>query len=599
MKKIVNIIYLIVLQVFILFCAFCMFETSDSNITKLGTIKIDIIIINLSILFLLVSFFIAIGIKETISNFIFLTLSLLLSIINYYTIRFHGMPLTFAELRNAKTAFNVIGNYKFECSSSLILILKFYLVALFCTFFLLKRKYNTLLYFHLSKKNRLIKWLCFGSMLILLMCLFMFPTKYNKMFEVKWSWREKYTVYGYCPCTISSFIHSFHIADKPKGYSSEVVKQILNNTKENKDETKEEKPDIILILNETFFDLNQVTNLESDIDPLGNFSISENRVKGYAVVPCIGGGTNSSEYEMLTSNLLEMMGNITPFNVLNMKDANSIVDFLKNKGYATLAAHPNYGSNYSRTNGYAGLGFEKIHFIQDFHMEYYGDRKSFDTDSAAYNDLNQWYSSMSDGPRFLYLLTMQNHGAWNVNQAKYDLVHVKNNFSKNQNQVNEYLSCISLSDMALDNLFEYYKKINRKVIICMIGDHAPSFVTEVTDNNFTNEEIEVRQRSVPFVIWSNYGIESENLGTISMVYVVPILLEKAKIILSPYYQYLLDLKNKIPILTSYGVYLDNDFEHFEYDSSSQYSEQIAGYQFLEYNRVFDTRNHIDEINFSK
>lgn len=39
-----------------------------------------------------------------------------------------------------------------------------------------------------------------------------------------------------------------------------------------------------------------------------------NSIYGHTISPHVGGGTNSSEYEMLSSNSLMLMPSITPFN---------------------------------------------------------------------------------------------------------------------------------------------------------------------------------------------------------------------------------------------------------------------------------------------
>lgn len=89
----------------------------------------------------------------------------------------------------------------------------------------------------------------------------------------------------------------------------------------------------------------------------------------------MGGGTNSSEYEMLSSNSLMLMPSITPFNWLNLHKANSLVSNLKDLGYATLAAHPYTNSNYRRDSAWLTLGFDETHFQDDFPTkETYGSR---------------------------------------------------------------------------------------------------------------------------------------------------------------------------------------------------------------------------------
>ena len=52
----------------------------------------------------------------------------------------------------------------------------------------------------------------------------------------------------------------------------------------------EKTPDIILILNESFYDLSLITEIEVDVPYLENISSMENTIKGYAVIVIGGSG---------------------------------------------------------------------------------------------------------------------------------------------------------------------------------------------------------------------------------------------------------------------------------------------------------------------
>src|SRR5699024_8933711 len=124
--------------------------------------------------------------------------------------------------------------------------------------------------------------------------------------------------------------------------------------------------DIVLILSESFYDFDLVTDLQADTDVRPVTENLQNAVLGHTVSPHVGGGTNSSEYEMLSSNSLMLMPSITPFNWLNLYGANSLVSYTKDLGYATLAAHPYTNSNYRRDSAWRALGFDETHFEGDF-----------------------------------------------------------------------------------------------------------------------------------------------------------------------------------------------------------------------------------------
>ena len=75
-----------------------------------------------------------------------------------------------------------------------------------------------------------------------------------------------------------------------------------------------------------------------------------------------------------------------------------------------------------------------------------------------------------------------------------------------------------------------------------------------------------------------------------MIYVAPLLLRVADIPLSGYYQYLLDIKEQVPIITTYGRYFDRERNCFSIGEGA-YKELVSEYFQVEYsNIVNDVRN---------
>lgn len=352
-------------------------------------------------------------------------------------------------------------------------------------------------------------------------------------------------------------------------------------------------PDILLILNESFYDVGQITDIKTDIPYLNHVSSIENTLTGYAITPSIGGGTNSSEYELLTSNSLQLMPGITPFNTLDLYNATSIVSHLDSLGYSSIASHPQDSSNYSRAQGYPALGFDSSFFISDFNnVEFYHDRNWYETDESIYKNMIKWYEDTAEqSPHFQYMLTIQNHGNWEFNDPKYDLVHVQDDYGEFTEPLNEYLTGIHLSDVAFKNLTDYFSSVDRPVIICMVGDHAPNFASSIIDSKYSEEEKQLLLRKVPLVIWANFPLKDIELGTISMNYVVPTVLDLAQTDLTPYYSYLLHTKESVPIISSYGYYFDNDGNSYKYaeDSGCEFEHIVDNYFYLEYNNLHSSK----------
>lgn len=296
------------------------------------------------------------------------------------------------------------------------------------------------------------------------------------------------------------------------------------------------------------------------------------------------GGTNKSEYELLTSNSNYLLQGITPFQALDMSNTSSIVSNLQELGYYTISMHPAPAGNYARNEGYKVLGFDEIHFENDFiNKEYYGNRK-FVSDECTYKYMLRWYEDAinnNDRPVFNYLLTIQNHGDWDTNLSETDIIHVEKYDGKADiDRINEYLSCIYLSCKSFDELVEYFNNSSRPIIVCMVGDHSPAF-EEISNSDKNN----LLMRETPFIIWANFPIEGKRDALVSMNELGPFLLECAGVDMMPYYQYINELRKKIPVLTSYGKYMDSEGALFSYDENNGYTDQINDYFNLEYTNL--------------
>lgn len=514
-----------------------------------------------------------------------------LAIANHYVITFHSMPLSFLLIKNFTTAMNVISGYRFTIGFHVGFLLLATAVLVTLCFPVRKREK---LWEKRSPGRQLIRD---ASLILLSGCVLFFgyfsknPVKPVK--TIGWLWNEAYSTYGYLGCSIETLCQLFNSVTEPEGYSEEQVRNIQINSTPQTGQAAASAPDILLILNETFYDLGQIMELETDVAYLENIGSMENLLTGYAVVPNAGGSTNVSEYELLTSNSSYLMPGVTPFNILDLSNANSVVSLLAAQGYSSLACHPEPPASYSRVLAYPRLGFQRSYFQDDFtDIRFYGSRP-FETDACVYDNLIRWYESdPSDSPRFLYTLTLQNHGNWDTNPPEQDLVHLTGDAGDHTGKIEEFLSCISLSDQSFRELCDYFSQSDRPIIICMLGDHSPSFAASIAEPSLSGEEKALNLRKVPLLIWANYDLPETELGTMSMNYVVPTLLELADAKLSPYYQYLLQLKEQVPIVSSYGSYYDKDGNLYRYDSDegAPYAEAVDNYFYLEYHNLQEERD---------
>ena len=502
--------------------------------------------------------------------YVSLLLTTALAVGNYYVYLLHGTPFSFLMLLNLSTAADVLSSYTITLDAIPVKILVIALVSVvLCKL--------------IFKDAALDRLKSAGAVLVLSCVMYMSFFAADPLVPknaVGWSWAVTLEEYGYTTGLVRNTINSFNSVIKPADYDEAILKTQVSEYEPQQREGS--TPDFIFILNETFYDLRQITDVNPDMEYLDYLHELDNSIQGYAVTPQIGGGTNNSEYELLTSNSLCLAPGITPFNTLNMNGATSVVSFLKESGYETLGAHSETGNNYNRVSGYSGLGFEHAYFAEHFQdVSYYGDRW-YETDESLYNNLFRWYEEMGEGPRAMYLLTIQNHGGYEQNDASYDLVHTGRDYGEETESVNEFLTSISFSDDAFSLLVDYFKDVDRDVVICMVGDHCPSFASGIVDEEYLEDEDLARLHlsSTPFVIWSNH-IELERPEELpermSMIYVLPTALEASGIQLSGFYDYLVELRDKVPVLSGFGKYYTADGEKYSYDEPSRYIGDIGTY----------------------
>lgn len=556
--------------------------------TELFRVDIRYIILNIATESILFVFLLLVFNSLWCSCAIFSVISTLLSITNRCTILWHDSPLTFADLKNWKVAANVLGSYRLNLFTILGLLIIFVTEG-FLTYKLKQLSQKP----KMTWKQRIVAAVCWCSAAFGIV-FFSYVSPWPLMPQTNGlSWIHDYQRYGYVNCTVRAASQAHNAANRlvePNQY--DIADMDSLQIKEDMPiEHTHETPDIILILNETFYDLSLLVELETDIPYMGNIEALDNAIRGYAVNPA--GGTNPSEYELLTSNSMKPMHGLYPFITLDMNNANSIVSHLEALGYATTGAHCAQSENYNRGKAYTAMGFDHTYFDGDFtHREYYGNR-IYPTDACVYKNLLSWYQN-SDGavPQFFYMLTIQNHGDWQMNKSELDIVHAQGDFGKYDEQIDEYLSCIYLSDQAFKELTNQLKKIDRRVIVCMVGDHGPSFTGQIVNDPESQDTLRLRT-SVPFVIWANYPLSDTlhlDKSVISMNYLIPTLLKTANVSLSPYYQQMITLKEDIPILTAYSGYYDKYDVLHRYDESGEYTELVNFYQCLEYNNLQQTRN---------
>lgn len=507
--------------------------------------------------------------------------SFLFSLVNHFVVQYHESPILYSEFANLKTALNVASGYTYGVDAAVVRLLLAFIVSLFLLFLVWKMK----------EKFTLTKWVthlgilvgCIAFVSILLYGNHPIKERYTTF----WTWVEPVEKYGYIAYFMENIDCTIHRFKTPEGYSDGKIKDIVGDS--TSDIVKEERqyPNVIFILNETFFDLNVYTDIETSEDPFKSFYGIEDAVYGYAVVPTVAHGTNNSEYELLTSNSMYLLFNEAPFNYLDMSTTKgNVPQYFNSLGYQTWAMHCCPASNYSRNTGYKELGFQQLILGEENfeNQSYNGNRRWLDADN--YKDMIRVLEENSDKPSFVYLLTYQNHGGYEQNESYFDTIQVDSEHGEYTEHIEEFLSSVSISSQAIKELTDYFKNVDQPTIICMVGDHAPSFTKDLEQKaGMTTQEQEIAKRSVPYMIWANYKLDTAKVDFyeyVNLTDLSAVVLAMADFPLTVYQKEILELREEIPVRTANGILMSKEGIIEEFSENSMYYEMVNEYYFLEF-----------------
>ncbi|MDE7253183.1 MAG: LTA synthase family protein [Acetatifactor sp.] len=389
-----------------------------------------------------------------------------------------------------------------------------------------------------------------------------------------------YNFNGYLVTTCLDIKNS-HITP-PDGYSVEGVENLLSASEEGQelsDAEKEALPHVILVMNESYSDLRILGNLELNQENMEFFySLKENTVRGFVNASVFASGTANSEFEVLTGCSMAFLPvKYYPYQQCIRKPLNSLVSQMKNYGYTAYSMHPASSSSWNRVRVYRYYGFDESFWKEDFEG---AERIHIGvSDEETYKKVIELYEGREAGEKlFVFDITIQNHGGYREDESPYAVTAV----NMDNEEVDEYLSLIKISDEALAKLIGYFEEQEEKVVICMFGDHQPYVSDSILGESAKgNVEQKMNKYRMPFVIWANYDIEEADGYDISMNYLGGLLLRTAGVPLTPYFAYLEQLRADYPVITF------NGYRDYEGNYSNWSGGEFPEYRMLQYNYLFD------------
>ena len=445
--------------------------------------------------------------SSKVAFYVHAPLLILLSSINHYKLTYKGDVLLFSDYKLLWEAVNVVKNYKLEFYLPIIIAIG----ILGVLFFPISRT-NTK---SLEVRRRVIGSIMSGVGLVVTIVILRGNISWLEGEQSGYIIADRYRSRGVLVGMIKEIPDTIQ---QPSEYSEEKIFSILENINiEDDQQAKKVFPNIIMVMNETYYDIDKLEELEFNQEIMPNLrKYQEEFTRGQLITPSYGGLTCQVEYEVLTgypsSNCEGRIGYLELIN----KPTKSIVSALKDNGYVTYAIHPYTKQFFNRSRVYEALQFDDMTFIEDMvDLEYEG---QYVSDRYVYKQLIDKYKTRDrKKPFFAHVVTMQNHGGYNYRYDKYGVKEIKK-FSKSNNEVLEtYVNLLKESDHSLGYLLDYISDIKDPTIVIFYGDHAPNFTMfyKGTFENSKNLEEVLCQYSTPLLIWDNIGLPKKQYGYIN------------------------------------------------------------------------------------
>ena len=549
--------------------------------TNMASIPVRGIFINILICFFLIILMVYLSGGVVIGITIGSVLLMVFSSIDYLIYSFRGTEITPYDLLSLGTAINVSGEYEFPVSSNFFI--SWAVIALLLVL---------LSDFTFEKVNRKKEWKKYAISFVVL--IFMVIALSDNVVSYRW---------GKGGAVSRGVYANFFLelresrVKKPSGYKASELTEATDKYTA-MCSGPEDRPDVIVIMNESFADLQCLGEGFETNEPVMPFfnSLTENTVRGYAYSSVYGGGTSSSEFEFLTGNSMAFLprGSI-PYQQFVNSDTYSMVSVFKNLGYKCEAFHPYYADGWNRQNVYPAMGFDEAFFLDSFPQKdlirgYVSDKEMYKT------ILKKIRENTKDKPLFVFGVTMQNHGGYT--DETYDRSISISRHEGDYPEAELYLSLINRSDSAFKYLIKQLKKTNRHTIVVFFGDHLPSLPTEFYESFLgeapkkENINYDIEQKKVPFVIWANYDIKEHDIERTSLNY-LSTYLYKIMGLQTPYNALLERTAESIPAINANGYYSieESTFKPVR-DAEGAEKEALDLYMRVQYNNLFDEKHRL-------
>jgi phosphoglycerol transferase MdoB-like AlkP superfamily enzyme len=339
--------------------------------------------------------------------------------------------------------------------------------------------------------------------------------------------------------------------EKPRSYNREKVESIFNHLPEipTNLKPKQQHPDVIVVLSESFWDITKISPVKIPRDPLKNFhAIGKKFQTTKLLSPSFGGNTCNAEFEVLTGMSHSYFPpGVIAYNQSITHPVPSLVRVFKENGYRTTGIHTFKQWFWNRTNVYRHFGFDT--FISQENMTNPRYKGFYISDQEFARQIIST-ASVNGQPDFIFAISMQNHGPYEL--KRYDTLDcpLTTQLSADADrELNNYVQGLIDADRSLKKIAHYIDTTKTPTLLLFFGDHLPGFSRLYDETGF-------KEKTVTDVIWShttssvwyaNYPLKTLPDSMISMSFLPLFITELAGAKTPAYYQFLEELRQTKPL----------------------------------------------------
>ena len=300
---------------------------------------------------------------------------------------------------------------------------------------------------------------------------------------------------------------------RPIAYSKQRIGHILDSDERagETDLSAHGTPNIVVVLLESYFDVDEVSFIRCSEDPMPFFhSLEREYSTGHMIAPVVGAGTCNTEFEILTGMTCQFFGpgeypQKTIFK--EIESCESAASVLKTLGYSGTAVH-NYGGDfYSRRNAFSKMGFDRFICEETLDITDYTPMGSWPTDDILIQPTLDAMAA-TGSPDFVYTITVGPHGDSPTKKIEDDPaieVTCKGKTTDVTNRWEYYINRLHDMDNWMRDYISALDSTGEDTIVIMFGDHLPTmglYEREVSTHDLYRTK---------YVTWNNFGMAKKDV----------------------------------------------------------------------------------------